>query len=188
MNMSVTITEEQLALPPAQRAMIAARMASIPRYIHKGETDITVKEAAKLLGVSSDTVSCARMILRYGTADIVKGVEDGVLSVGRAYKATTIPKTKHVQAKFNGENPARIERIRERALIWRQLREALIGLASLPLAADVLPIARRMDRHRNIMSKLPSALAWLKEFADVCHGEAAVKVTGEDAGSGCGEV
>lgn len=49
--------------------------------------------------------------------------------------------------------------------IWRDLREALLALTSLPLPSDVARVIKSRDRTGIVKSKLPNAKQWLEEFA-----------------------
>jgi hypothetical protein len=54
--------------------------------------------------------------------------------------------------------------------IWGQLRDGLINLSGLPAAADVVKIARGMDRSGLVACSLPIVRSWLTAFAEA-YGE-----------------
>lgn len=64
-----------------------------------------------------------------------------------------------------GKNPARLQRQQLNAKLYRQLREAVVNLTSLPMPGDVLPIVLAQDRGI-VDPKLVNALNWLREFCD----------------------
>lgn len=191
MTVSVTITPEQLALRVEQRTMIAARLVTVDSN-RKLDGQVSGPDAAKLLGVSKGAVARARIVLKHGTPEIIKAVEDGRIGVAGAWSLTNKPGTG--EKRLVGRNLTRIERERQQRIIWRNLRGALLQLTSLPLPADVVTVARAMDRHKTIMPKLPAALAWLQEFSNVVSdGEAAreeraARAEGSDAAAAAGEV
>jgi hypothetical protein len=172
-------------LTTSQRAMVAGRIANLESrqradYARKLVVDgiptteiITGSEAAKMLNVSRDSVVSARQILQHCSPQEVQAVEEGRMSIRRAresIKVRDVTPIKKSKLKNGGKNPDRIERQRLRNHVWKNVRIALEALTSLPLPADVVPIVKAMDRHNLIPEKLPTALAWLREFADVVDG------------------
>jgi hypothetical protein len=169
-------------LSPAQRAMIAARIANLRHgeradYVSKS-TDtgtpvsakpITCMEAAKLVGATKDSITRARTILAKCAPEDIALVDAGKLSLSRA--VGTIKGRAPIKApekngpSTKGKNPDRIARMQQKNKIWRNVKTALEAITSLPLASDVAPIAKAADRNNIIAKKLPSALAWLTEFA-----------------------
>lgn len=171
-----------------QRAMIAARLSNLEKgqgtahaqkkadVANEPFVALSMSKAAELLSVSRVSVVRARVVIRTCSAENINAVETGKVSLQRAYKAVKskhVPSTKRKNGLATvGKNPERIERIRLRNAVWRNVRTALIALTSLPLPADALRFAKEMDRAKLIPQKLPGALAWLKEFANVCNGQA----------------
>jgi hypothetical protein len=172
-----------------QRAMIAARLSNLEKgqaaahaqkkadVANEPFAALSMEKAAELLNVSRVSVVRARLVIRMCSAEDVNDVEIGKVSLQRAYnaiKAKRVPSTKSKNALATvGRNPERIERTRLRNAVWRNVRTALIALTSLPLPADAARLAKEMDRQKLIHNKLPGALAWLKEFANVCNGKTA---------------
>lgn len=185
MNDETIITNEQYRLmTPGQRAMVGARLAKIPPGVKKSECTepvVTLTEAAVMVGLSKNTVMRARVILERGTPEMISAVEEGKIGIFTAYRDVCSPKSRKLQT---GKNPTRLEKLKQRALVWKYLRAALVGLTSLPLPADVVPIAKRADRHTNLLHKLPGALAWLQEFNDVSNGQAAREERAAPAAAG----
>jgi hypothetical protein len=176
-------------LNTAQRGMIAGRIANLENCQHvdvarkraakgipvaaKTEIIITIPQAAKMLNVSEETVNHARQVLRHCAPQDVQAIDEGRMSISRAFesiKVRDVAPMKKPKLNGAGKNPARIDRMRQRNLVWKNVREALIALTSLPLPADVAPIVKAMDRANLVPQKLPTALAWLREFAHVCDG------------------
>ncbi len=58
----------------------------------------------------------------------------------------------------------RAENNRIRAETWKQLKEALEGITTLPLPSDVARAAGQFDRSGYVAERLPRALKWLEEF------------------------
>ncbi len=178
-------------LTTAQRAMIAARItnskAGYP-FRRKVKSDatgipmasidediITKRAAAAMLNVSIDSVETARGILRNCSPDDIKAIDDGRSSLLRVHssikgKQPLGSKTKPPRATDRSVRHVQNTRLRNR--VWKNVRTALLALTSLPLPADAARLAKAMDRQKLIPQKLPGALAWLKEFADVCDGQA----------------
>lgn len=149
----------------SQRALMAARL------VNQGHS--TCVAAAALLGISDDSITRARMILDKGTPEEIAAVEDGRLSVRTAVNVITcrntsiVGKKDHIKRSISslGKNPERIAKMRRDNAIWRDLREALLALTSLPLPSDVARVIKSRDRTGIVKSKLHNAKQWLEEFA-----------------------
>jgi hypothetical protein len=81
--------------------------------------------------VSRDSATHARLVIRNCKPDEIAAVDQGKLSLARAYASLKDrdPAAPRKKKKCNstGENPARMERQRQQAVVWKYLREALIG-------------------------------------------------------------
>jgi len=162
-------------LNESQRAMIAARISKLPKG-HRPDVEIptcTQAEAARLLNVDRGTVIAARIVQNEGTPEQVAAVEQGRAAVTTTARVIRGKPPQVKKKKSNGDplstvgkNPERIERLRVRAEIWGRIRDTLTHLTSLPLPADVVPIAREMDKVGHVDARLESALKWLKEFSN----------------------
>jgi N6-adenosine-specific RNA methylase IME4 len=73
-------------LDESQRAMVAARVATLPRGANQ-HTEISAcsqGKAAALLSVSPDSIQFARKVIERGTPDLVAAVEQGAIKVSAA--------------------------------------------------------------------------------------------------------
>jgi hypothetical protein len=177
----VSVNLHRRHLNEVQRGMIATRMANLSREANlkrgpdagKPASGISQTEAAKLLNVGRATVQNARVLLERGTADEIAAADDGKLglnTVARAIQQGISPteraKNRLIPAHQKGEMPKKFDNQRMKADIWGQLRDALKNLSGLPAAADVVKIARGLDRNGLVDRTLPIATAWLTEFED----------------------
>lgn len=74
-------------LDESQRAMIAARIATIPKHKHKNsdaQICASQPEAAEMLNVSRRTVQGAAVVLKQGTPELINAVDKGRLPVSVA--------------------------------------------------------------------------------------------------------
>jgi hypothetical protein len=93
------LMEEEVYLNVSQRAIIAARMANLPKAAHKGhlqdasiEAPISQAEAARRLSVGRSSVQRAANLLKNAAADLVVAVEAGLIAVSTASRLLAIPK------------------------------------------------------------------------------------------------
>lgn len=169
-------------LNEAQRALIAAKLATLRLGDNQHKTEgtqicapkISISEAAEMLNVSPRSVTSARTVMRQGTPEEIKLVEDGGASVNTIAKQiiSKEPAEKRAQKRNaplsqSGKNPERIQRQQINAEIWGRVRDALTHLTSLPIPGDVVAIVRANDRTGLVDSRSAAALQWLKEFNDV---------------------
>ena len=89
-------------LKDSQRALVAARLASLPvganGYSKEG---VSIDAACKLLRVTPTAVNRAKKILRRGIPDVVKAVEDGSLTLWKALLLANL-RSSEQQAKMDG--------------------------------------------------------------------------------------
>jgi hypothetical protein len=71
-------------LKDSQRALVAARLASLPVGANRYSEGVSIDAACKLLRVTPTAVNRAKKILRRGIPDVVKAVEDGSLTIWKA--------------------------------------------------------------------------------------------------------
>lgn len=168
----VNLARRDLSLE--QRAMIAARVvntghsyfastwkpgpASLTTYV------VTCGAAAKMFGVHRSSVNKAKMVLEKATPEVIAAVEQGKMSINRAY-GSTIPAERRPVPPPKKSDAERAEAQRYKSNIFAHLRTGIDELTSLPQPADVAAIARALDRSDLISRKLPLALKWLQEFA-----------------------
>lgn len=179
-------------LTGSQRAMIAAQFATLhpgnvaaQRVGAKDEKSgagisappLSLAQAAELLNVNKSSVSDAKKVLAEGTEEEIQAVRDGraaVSTIADGIRAK-VPPEKRARDRERGlsaagKNPERIHNMQLKAKLWGELREALNNLTNMPRAADVVAIARTLDRTGLVDARILDALEWLKDFADVWTG------------------
>ncbi len=183
--------QRQRPLNQSQRGLIAARIATLAvGRPNAGIPAISQTDAAKLLGVSRDTVTAARAVLTWGSPEVIAQIESGKARVGIIARVLRREQQNHAeigQRMKTGKNPERIQRQRMNAEIWGRVRDALSHLTSLPLASDVVFIVRTNDKAGLVNKRLAGARRWLEEFAHAwerSHGQAQTGRDHLDAGDG----
>jgi hypothetical protein len=84
----ISLNIQRRHLTKAQCAMVAARLATLPRGGQCSNLSIpTQTQAAKLMDVSRTAVQSAKDIIASGNSDIIAKVESGKMSVHEAYDA-----------------------------------------------------------------------------------------------------
>jgi hypothetical protein len=80
----------------SQRAMVAARLASLPRGVNQhspnGECSVTQAEAATMLNVGKRSVERAREVIEQGAPELAAAVDAGQIAVSEAAKMAKAPK------------------------------------------------------------------------------------------------
>lgn len=95
----------------SQRAMCAARLANIEKHKHADasiEASISQPNAAERLNVSRPSVQRAKEVLKKGTPELVRAVDEGRVAVSRAAQIARLPEkeqTKITQRISEGETP-----------------------------------------------------------------------------------
>lgn len=165
-------------LNESQRAMIAARLTDLAVGRPRGQKEIvgiptiSQTQAAAIVNVSRDSVLCAKTVLRNGTPEEIKAVQDGNAAVSTLADAIRkkIPASTRLRKSDPatvGKNPQRFENARINGEIWARTRDALDHLTSLPLPSDVAAIGRgNLNRQKYIDAKLARATQWLTEFSN----------------------
>ena len=169
-------------LTASQRALVAARMANMevgnPHLGGKGSIavnttiGISQAQAAKLLNVSRDTVLSAKTVIEEGTDEEIRSLETGEVSA-RALADKIRERNPRDRTKDPIGRPQAKSLIaaqtqgarRMKADVWRQLRDGLSAISSLPKPADVASIARAHDKTGLVDAKLFQSLQFMKDFA-----------------------
>jgi len=123
-------------LGPSERAMVAARMATLKdgqRKVGKFAYVPTQEQAAKLAGVSERSVKSARVVLARGTADLQEAVMRGRLAVHEAAMVATEPAA--VQHEFLAAGKTFIH--------WRHDHNRKNHAADLAASALALPVGEK---------------------------------------------
>lgn len=165
-------------LNDSQRAMVAAKIANLP---HGGDAynrtaqvplgGVKQSDAAAVLNVGERTVRAAKAILRDGTEEEIKLVEEGQASVRATEKKVRKRKTGKGDLSAVGGNVERIEKARIKAEIWGHVRDAINHLTSLPMVEDAVVAARASDKSGLVDRKLSRALKYLEEFSHAWNNQ-----------------
>lgn len=131
----VSLNLKRRHLNETQRAMVAAKLANLPRGANQhspiGET--SQREAAELLNVGKRSVERAREVLDEGAPELVEAVQAGRVSVSAAADVASLPKLEQAEIVARGEREIleAAKKIRaEKAEIRREERiERLIDIS-----------------------------------------------------------
>lgn len=101
----VSLNLRRRHLSESQRAMVAAKLANMPRGSnqHAQICAPSQDEAAELLSVSRRTVQTAKHVQEQGAPELVTAVETGKVSVSAAADVATLPKAEQVDVVARGE-------------------------------------------------------------------------------------
>ena len=89
-------------LDAGQRAMVASRIAKLPRGRPSGNTEIsaivpTQEQAARLMNVSTDSIQFARKVEENGAPELIAAVDAGEASISAAALVATLPKEEQAE-------------------------------------------------------------------------------------------
>ena len=132
---------------------------------HKSQDD-----AAKAAGSNRASVSNALLIINWGTADEIAGVEGGTMSLDPTADKIRARTTKQQRVtkqrpQVHGEESLRARQFD--AEIWGGLRGALDSITGLPSPKDTANIVRKNAmRVEHVNRKLLAALKWIQEFSN----------------------
>jgi len=89
----VSLNLHRRHLNESQRAMIAARIANMPKHIHKtdGSIDLSQPDAAEVMSVSVPSIKRAKKVLELGTEGLQQAVDAGKVAVSAAAKVAEMP-------------------------------------------------------------------------------------------------
>jgi ParB-like chromosome segregation protein Spo0J len=114
-NYVLSANLERRHLDESQRAMVAARLATMGRGRQAANPSIegfSQPDAAARLNVGRASVERARTVIDSGVPELVQAVDRGEIAVSLASKAATLPKTK-LEAAVAGGRKAVKEAVRE---------------------------------------------------------------------------
>lgn len=186
--MSANLHRRHLTLN--QRAMAAAQYATLTAgRPAKGKIPTAVgisnDEAAKVVGggISSKSVERAKFILAHGTQQEIDDVKQDRASLAntanvirkREPRRAAAPKKKrnpdrkaveqNVETQRQQFRAAGAHAMRERALIWNRLRDAMDAINSLQRPGDVADMVAKIAKVPAIIdARLGRATRWLQEF------------------------
>ena len=130
-------------LDESQRAMVAAKLANLRDGQRADLVEgLPIGRASELLNVGERTVARAREVQDYGTAELVRAVEQGKVSVSAAADVATLPEVEQQEIVARGEKEIlqaakaiRAEKARERHSA-RMIRIAQVSAGNTPLASE----------------------------------------------------
>jgi ParB-like chromosome segregation protein Spo0J len=151
-------------LSESQRAMIAAKIAALPKGSHppKGGGGASSKQTARLLKTSARSIERAKTVHKQGTPELVAAVEADEISVRPAAEIAKLPKDQQNKALTTRKSTPRRKKIggktrsvtvtKLNSLAWSEASSAErtkfvsdVGLAAIWNAAD--------DNQRNALEK-----------------------------------
>ena len=106
-------------LDESQRAMVAARLATLPHGGDRSKSSIddltTQAGASDLLNVGKSSVERARVVLNAGTPELIEAVEQGAINVSQGVKVARAPKNTQQRHQLRpcGKREAAYGRVRE---------------------------------------------------------------------------
>lgn len=137
----VSLNLHRRHLSESQRALVAARLASMERGRPQKNPSIegllSQKQAAEKLNVSVASVERAASVLKNGVCELEEKVEDGEISISRAAEIAALPKTKQMQIIRKGRKEGRklAERLREKTVIDANKQTGVVCLNCNPQVA-----------------------------------------------------
>lgn len=136
LNHCIALNLQRRHLSDGQRAMVAASIAQYQVGANQHSGGVSQGEAAKVMGVSVDTVQRARAVLDKGTPELLAAVNQGTLDVTNAKEVAELPKAVQLdllkaadkklivatakQINLDRKSAVRAERIRNNALLSQQ--------------------------------------------------------------------
>lgn len=136
LNHCIALNLQRRHLSDSQRAMVAASIAQYQVGANQHSGGVSQGEAAKVMGVSVDTVQRAKAVLDNGTPELLAAVNEGKLDVTNAKKVAELPKQVQVgllkaddkklivatakQINLERKAAVRDERVRNNALLKQQ--------------------------------------------------------------------
>jgi N6-adenosine-specific RNA methylase IME4 len=90
-------------LDESQRAMVAARLATLKLGDNQHSEGLPIGRSSKLLNVGERTVARARDVLAQGTSELQSAVERGAVSVSAAADVATLPAAEQTEIVARGE-------------------------------------------------------------------------------------
>jgi hypothetical protein len=82
-------------LDESQRAMVAARLATLKLGDNQHSEGLPIGRGSELLNVGERTVARAREVIDHGTTELVHAVEQGAVSVSAAADVAMLPRYHH---------------------------------------------------------------------------------------------
>ena len=108
-------------LTVSQKAMVATRIASIVQGGDRKSEDfkaakealVSQHDAARMMGISRGSVQRAKIVTDRGIPEVVKAVEEGKMTVGKAYEVSKLPAEKQRKALRAEKADKILEKVKE---------------------------------------------------------------------------
>jgi len=154
-------------LDVSQRAMVAAKIATLQNGQHASETSeaVTQPQAAKLLNVSPDSVGFAKKTIDNGAPELVTAVERGEVAVSTAAVVAELPKPEQVELVAKGEREilAKAKEIRAAKTLERRTERVERIAESIH---EPTPLTELSTRYPVIYADPPWQYDFAKDSAD----------------------
>lgn len=157
---------------PVRDAEITSRKNAIAaaRKIIASNGKLNRDEVAKEFDIAPSSVSCAVIILKHGTEAEIAAVETGETAIVTVYTAVCerVPVAERYKSRtITTHSAEHKERLRIETTTWKQLRDAIELICSMPRPADVAAMAKRNHVRTAVLDrKIIDAYSWLSEFSD----------------------
>ena len=128
-------------LSESQRAMVAARLATLPRGANQHRPiglSRTQPEAAELLNVAARSVGRARVVQQQGVPELVEAVDSGAVAVSTAAEVATLPGAEQVEVVALGD----VEILKRAKEIKTARRDAKRAARAARVEAEATPVER----------------------------------------------
>jgi hypothetical protein len=130
----------------------------------------SISDIAEEVGSNRHSVGIALLILEFGTAEEINGVESGTRRLDATYDEVR-ERTTDEERKAKRRAPTQTaELVQSRSIdaeVWGKLRDALDNITGMPSAKDTAVIVRKnVMRIEHVNRKLLVALSWIQEFSD----------------------
>src|SRR5262245_19465095 len=99
----VSLNLRRRHLDESQRAMVAAKLATLKLGDNQHSEGLTIGRSSELLNVGERTVARAREVQEHGTPELVSAVERGAVSVSAAADVATLPAQEQREIVARGE-------------------------------------------------------------------------------------
>ena len=156
----VSLNLRRRHLSESQRAMVAARLASMRAGDNQHSEGLPIGRSSALLNVSERSVARAREVLDQGTPELVHAVERGEASVAAAANVATLPEREQVEIVARGEREI-LRKAQELRAAQTEKRRAERIARAVELSARNAPLPSNRK-----YPLLLADLAWRYVFSD----------------------
>src|SRR5215471_15852471 len=136
----VSLNLRRRHLSESQRAMVAAKLATLKLGDNQHSEGPSIEEASRLLNVGHASVERAKTVQRAGASELVQAVERGAISVSAAADVATLPAQEQREIVARGEREilraAQEIRARKAEMCRAERIERLAATCNQPLPID----------------------------------------------------